>query len=556
MPSLSPLQRARLKYQPALPQILQNIKALSVVKAANQDNKKPSTQISGLFPLTHQFPFLEFVKGTAQNHSPMRVGVVLSGGQAPGGHNVIAGLFDALNQLNGESTLIGFLDGPSGIVKDKTLEITETLLADYRNQGGFDLIGSGRTKIETAEQFKAAQATVERHQLDGLVIIGGDDSNTNAALLAEYFVAGKCKTSVIGVPKTIDGDLKGGGIEISFGFDTASKKYSETIGSLMRDALSAKKYYHFIKLMGRSASHIALECALQTHPNLAFISEEVAAEKKSLKNLVDEVCDLICKRALNGKDYGVILIPEGVVEFIPEVKKLIEELNGLLATTKEHNAVLDQLSDDQKIAYIEKLLSKESLNCFQTLPKENRAQLLIGRDAHGNVQVSKIETERMFSEMVKKELKQRSKDGSYKGAFSPLTFFCGYEGRSCLPSNFDCQYCYALGMVAALLINAKATGYICSLQNLSKPVEEWVPAGIPLTSLMTIEKRHGEDKPVIQKALVDLKGKPFAAFSHQRAAWTENDVYADPGPLQFFGPKDFTDTITQTLNLESLKAKV
>jgi diphosphate-dependent phosphofructokinase len=546
MPLLSPLQHARLKYRPVLPKALQEIKSLSVVKTEN--DQKASPQIAKLFPLTYQYPLLKFVKGQEHSSAPLRVGVVLSGGQAPGGHNVIAGLFDAIKQMNPKSSLIGFLNGPSGIVKDKTVEITEALLANYRNQGGFDLIGSGRTKIETEEQFKAARTTVDKHQLDGLVVIGGDDSNTNAALLAEYFVAGGCKTTVVGVPKTIDGDLKGGGIEISFGFDTASKNYSGTIGSLMRDTLSAKKYYHFIKLMGRSASHIALECALQTHPNIAFISEEVAAEKKSLKNLVDDICDMICKRAVKGKDYGVILIPEGVVEFIPEVKLLIEELNGLLAKTKDHSATLEQLSDDQeKIAYIEKLLSKPSLTCFQTLPKDTQAQLLIGRDAHGNVQVSKIETERMMIEMVKKELKQRP----YKGSFSPLSFFCGYEGRSCLPSDFDCQYCYALGVVAALLVHAKATGYVCSLQNLSKPVEEWIPAGIPLTSLMTIEKREGEERPVIQKALVDLHGKPFASFKQQREAWIEADDYADPGPIQFFGPKDLMDCITKTLTLES-----
>lgn len=549
---LSPLQRARLKYEPVLPKSLQNIKTLSVIKAPNQSHEKPSTQTANLFPLTYQFPPLELIAGPEQASSPLRVGVVLSGGQAPGGHNVIAGLFDALKKLNAESRLIGFLDGPSGIVKDKTLEITETLLENYRNQGGFDLIGSGRTKIETEEQFQAARAAAEQHQLDGIVIIGGDDSNTNAALLAEYFLACQCKTSVIGVPKTIDGDLKGGGIEISFGFDTASKNYSETIGSLMRDALSAKKYFHFIKLMGRSASHITLECALQTHPNLALISEELAAEKKSLKNLVEMICDLISQRASKGKDYGVILIPEGVIEFIPEMKTLIEELNGLLAETKPHHSTLEQLAGEQeKINYIEKLLSNESLSCFQTLPKENQAQLLIGRDAHGNVQVSKIETERMFIEMVKKELKQRSKEGSYKGSFSPLAFFCGYEGRSCLPSNFDCQYCYSLGMVAAILINAKATGYICQLRNLSKPVEQWTPGGIPLTSLITMEKRGGKDKPVIQKALTDLQGKPFAAFKEQRTAWAENDYYVDPGPIQFFGPKELTDNMTMTLTLES-----
>lgn len=551
MTALSPLQQERLQYQPKLPKILRNLNTASVGDVKERKLVHEAPLIADIFPLTHEVPFLEITVGEKAVQHSLRIGVVLSGGQAPGGHNVITGLFDALMKMNSESALIGFLDGPSGIVDNQYIEITKDFVQNYRNQGGFDMIGSGRTKIETQVQFLAALETVKKQDLDGLVVIGGDDSNTNAALLAEYFVANGCKTTVVGVPKTIDGDLKSDDVEISFGFDTAAKHYSETIGSLMRDALSAKKYYHFIKLMGRSASHIALECALQTHPNLAFISEEVAAEKKSLKNLVDAICDLICKRALDDKEYGVILIPEGVVEFIPEVKKLIEELNGLLADGRPHSSIIDKLgAEKEKIDYVTKLLSEESLACFQTLPMENQSQLLIGRDAHGNVQVSRIETERMMIEMVKKELKKRTNEGSYKGAFSPLSYFCGYEGRSCLPSNFDSQYCYALGHVAALLVDAKANGYICCLRGLSKPVEEWIPGGVPLTTMMTVEERNGKTKPVIRKALVDLKGKPFAMFKRHRDQWANEDSYMDPGPIQFFGPAEITEAITHTLALE------
>lgn len=554
--SHSPLQQSRLLYEPKLPKALCNISQLMISKSVDHPSSSPSQQIRSLFPRTWGAPYLAFSSGKKPKmHPPLRVGVVLSGGQAPGGHNVITGLYDALKTLNQESMLIGFLDGPSGIIDDNTLELTAPLLADYRNQGGFDLIGSGRTKIETPEQFAAALKTAKTYKLDGLVVIGGDDSNTNAALLAEYFVAQESSTVVVGVPKTIDGDLKSEAVEVSFGFDSASKHYSETIGSLMRDALSAKKYYYFIKLMGRSASHITLECALQTHPNLAFISEEAAAENKSLKNMVDEICDLICARSQKGKDFGVILIPEGLIEFIPEVQHLIEELNGLLSPQKPHHAALEQLGGStEKIAYMKKWLSKESLESFHILPKDTQAQLLIGRDPHGNVQVSKIETERMIIEMVKKELKERTKKGTYKGAFSPIPHFCGYEGRSCLPSNFDSQYCYSLGYVAALLVDAKANGYMCSLKHLTRPVEEWIPKGTPLTTLMTVEQRHGKPKPVIQKALVDLQGAPFQTFKRQRTSWAEQDDYTNPGPIQFFGPPLLTEAVTLTLALEAWQA--
>jgi diphosphate-dependent phosphofructokinase len=551
--SYSPLQQARLDYQPQLPSILHHLQELSLQKEESHSSLI-SSQITRLFPLTGQVSPLKFIRNNTAKHQSLRVGVVLSGGQAPGGHNVITGLYDALQKLNKESVLLGFLNGPNGIVQNHTIELTRDLLKEYRNQGGFDVIGSGRTKIETEAQFQAALNVVTKHQLDGLVVVGGDDSNTNAALLAEYFVKNECHTCVVGVPKTIDGDLKSKEIEVSFGFDTASKHYSETIGSLMRDALSARKYYYFIKLMGRSASHITLECALQTHPNLTLISEEVAVQKQSFKFIIKKICDLICARAAHNKDFGVILIPEGVVEFIPEMKQLIQELNELLASTKEHHAKFEQINDEsEKIAYISKWLSKDSLDCFQMLPKNNQAQLLIGRDPHGNVQVSKIETERMIIEMVKKELKKRTNKGEYTGTFNPLSYFCGYEGRSCLPSNFDCNYCYALGHIAALLIEGKATGYLCCLKNLAGPVSEWTPIAIPITTLMAIEQRHGEPKPVIQKALVDLNGNPFKAFLDKQKQWEMDDVYSNPGPIQFFGPKEIVEASTLTLQLESQK---
>jgi len=535
------LEQARQQYNPKLPSILNEIDDTTVLFSPKTTSL--SDQIAKNFPHIKNKPLLAVVKGKAKQTDPLRVGVVFSGGQASGGHNVISGLFDALKKMNSKSILYGFLNGPSGIVENSYIEITEDLLLSYRNQGGFDLIGSGRTKIETTSQLEAAVNTVRILNLDGLVIIGGDDSNTNAAILAEYFIAHDTKTSVIGVPKTIDGDLKNDDIEISFGFDTATKTYSEIIGNLTRDALSAKKYYYFVKLMGRSASHIALECALQTHPNLTLIGEEVAANKSTLKEVVQLIVELVKKRAADGKNYGVILIPEGLIEFIPEVKVLITELNALLA----NNTIVSQ---EEKIAFILKNLSTDSTECFQILPKNIQAQLLIGRDAHGNVQVSKIETERLLIEMVKSALKEQSKMGNYKGKFDPQPLFCGYEGRSCLPSNFDCNYCYSLGHLAALLINNHATGYICSIKNTSKPTENWELKAVPLVSIMTMEERHGMAKPVIKKALVDLKGAPYKAFVNSRDGWAVNDDYIYPGPIQFFGPEAITDSITKTLALE------
>lgn len=545
----SRLQQERKRYIPKLPKCLEEILLARISKRGEVPQHE--AKIANMFPHLAHLPPLEILVGDKIEHLPKRFGVVFSGGQAPGGHNVIAGLYDAMKKLNSKSLLFGFLEGPGGIIDNNYVEITSDLLDPYRNQGGFDLIGSGRTKIETEEQLQAAEKHVRALNLDGLVVIGGDDSNTNAAILAERFLVKGCKTCVVGVPKTIDGDLKNEQIEISFGFDTACKIYSETIGNLLCDALSAKKYYFFVKLMGRSASHIALECALQTHPNLTLIGEAIAQSKSTLKQIVDSIADLICERAAKNKNYGVILIPEGIIEFIPEVKTLIKELNTLLAVGKEHAAAIESLTTkEEKNDYIAKWLSASALNCFKTLSKDVQAQLLLGRDAHGNVQVSKIETERMLIDMVKAELKRRTKAGTYTGSFSPQPLFCGYEGRSCLPSNFDSQYCYSLGATAALLIDAKATGYICLLKNLAKPVAKWQAGGYPLTAMMALEERHGTSKPVIKKALVNLQGKPYEAFLKGSPKWALEDDYLSPGPIQFFGAAEITDAIPMTLTLE------
>lgn len=527
------LPQLRLKYQSPLPRQLEEIKNLST--QPKKGERKVSEEILQRFPKTGSQNSLEFIEKTS-SHDPLKIGVVFSGGQASGGHNVIAGLFDAMHKLNPDSTLIGFLNGPDGIIKNKTIALDAVKIDLYRNQGGFDLIGSGRTKIETPEQFSAAENSMRQHNLDGLVIIGGDDSNTNAALLAEYFLDRNCKTSVIGVPKTIDGDLKNEQIECSFGFDSACKTYAEIIGNILRDSLSAKKYYFFIKLMGRSASHIALECAFQTHANLTLIGEEVEANNWTIASITQMIADMIVERSSKGKDYGVVLIPEGIVEFIPEVKALIKELNTLLATPS--------ISADE----VKKKLSPASLHCFEMLPALVQSQLLMERDPHGNVQVTKIETERLFIETVQQELSKRQ---NYRGKFSAQPLFCGYEGRSCLPSNFDAHYCYALGHVAALLIDSKATGYMSIIEDLHRPVSEWKIGGIPIIQMMHMEERKGKLKPVIAKALVDLNGKPFQKFKALRQDWLLQDDYRYPGPIQFFGPKELTDAITFTLTLEN-----
>jgi diphosphate-dependent phosphofructokinase len=533
---LGGLQKARRDHPPVLPLILRDLTHVNF--ASETKGVEEDERIKTLFPLTRGHPVLKGQKGKTRPPKLLQVGVVFSGGQAAGGHNVIIGIHDALKQLDPHSRLFGFFDGPGGIVAGKNTELTAEFIAPYRNQGGFDMIGSGRMKIETEEQLAASLIVVQKLKLDGLVIIGGDDSNTNAAVLAEYFLKHGCPTKVIGVPKTIDGDLKNGFVATSFGFDSASKTYSEIIGNIARDAASAKKYYHFIKLMGRSASHIALECSLATQPNMAWIGEEVATKKMTLAQITTEIADLIEKRSEFGKHYGVILIPEGLIEFIPEISVLIQELNQILSSESSPSA--------SQIAFH---LTSPSQICFASLPERIQLQLLQTRDPHGNVQVSLIETERLLMETVGKELEERQKRGTYKGKFAPLQHFLGYEGRAGFPTHFDSNYCYALGHVAALLIDEGVTGYMAFVSDLTRPVPEWTLGGIPLTSLMHIEMRKGKEKPVIQKALVDLKGKPFIYFQQQRERWKLEDQYCYPGPIQFFGDAQWTDRVPLTLLL-------
>lgn len=547
MAQFSPLQNARADYKPKHPAILDTLNRLHPMTSKESGSCQQSTEIGSLFPLTHHQKKVGFTTGSQKKPCPLKVGVVLSGGQASGGHNVISGLFDALQQIDPKSELIGFLGGPSGIIENKTMPLTDKLIALYRNQGGFDIIGSGRTKIETPEQFEKSLQTVQKHNLDGLVVVGGDDSNTNAALLAEFFLSRGCKTTVVGVPKTIDGDLKNEEIEVSFGCDTACKTYSEIIGNIARDCLSAKKYYFFIKLMGRSASHVTLECALQTHPNMAFIGEEVAKNRETLAGLTRKLADMIEERAKSKKNYGVVLISEGIIEFIPEFNTLIKELNTLLAEGSESAREINNLQGyEKRLGAIQSKLTPPSRACIDSIPDEICRQLLLDRDPHGNVQVSKIETERLFISAVEKELERRNFDGK----FSAQPLFFGYEGRSCYPSNFDANYCYTLGHVAALLIECGLTGYMACVKNLTAPAEEWTIAGIPITSLMRIEMRHGKQKPVIEKAMVDLQGAPFQRFAAMRTKWELHDEYRFPGPIQFFGPEELTDCPMITLKLE------
>jgi diphosphate-dependent phosphofructokinase len=537
------LQNYRQEYHPKVPVILHDLRKLKTEKFKKHPSS--SSDVQALFPKTFGQPRLTFTIDHDHDKSALRIGVVFSGGQASGGHNVVSGIYDAIKCLHPESRLFGFLNGPAGIVNNKAIELTESSLENYRNQGGFDLIGSGRTKIETPDQFAGSVHTVSKLKLDGLVIIGGDDSNTNAALLAEHFLKEGIETRVIGVPKTIDGDLKNDQIEISFGFDTAVKTYSDIIGNIARDSLSAKKYYFFIKLMGRSASHIALECALQTHANLTLIGEEVEKNQQTFKQIVNLISDMICRRAEISKDYGVVLFPEGLIEFIPEFRSMIQELNSL--------SIHSESSKEERIQSAKDHLKSASKDCFESLPRLIQEQLVLDRDPHGNVQVSKIEIERLFIAAVQQELAARKKRGEYKGKFNAQPHFCGYEGRSCLPSNFDSQYCYALGHVAALLVDAGATGYMSCVKNLANPVEEWQICGIPLTSMIHMERRKGELKPVIRKALVDLNGHPFQAFLEMREQWQLNDDYRYPGPIQFFGPPEVNEAISLTLDLESQK---
>ena len=525
----TPLEERRLAYVPHTPKSLQKLETITFTGEEPSSAIDHVDELTALFPHTFGQPVVTASEGEVEKR-PLRVGVVLSGGQAAGGHNVITGLFDALKTLNGESKLFGFLNGPGGIVDGKSIELETEKVAEFRNMGGFDLIGSGRTKIETDEQLSKSLSVCSELKLDGLVIIGGDDSNTNAAILAEYFKDKGCTTKVIGVPKTIDGDLKNDHVEVSFGFDTACKVYSEMIGNIGRDALSAKKYFHFIKLMGRSASHIALECALATQPNYTLIGEEVARNEKTLAQITKELADMVENRAKEGKNYGIALVPEGLIEFIPEMKQLIEELNDTLAETSPEQAPTK--------------LSAGAKETFDFLPEKIQQQLLLDRDPHGNVRVSQIATESLLIETVSNELEKRGVE-----RFSPLPHFFGYEGRAGLPSNFDATYCYALGQTAALLITARLSGYMACVKKLSEPATEWEIAGIPTTSLMNLEKRKGKEKPVIQKALVDLEGEAFRTFAAKRKEWMEGDCYRFSGPIQFFGDSEITDTVPLSVAL-------
>lgn len=543
----SPLQKARYQYSPKLPGMLRNgISEICVKEGNATQSVADQEKIAALFPNTYGEKEITFEKGENTSAAKKQVvGVILSGGQAPGGHNVICGLYDALKATSKENVLYGFKNGPIGLLEDNYVEFDDAYIDAYRNTGGFDIIGSGRTKLETEEQFAVAAKVCEKHGITAIVIIGGDDSNTNAAVLAEYFAAHNTGVQVIGCPKTIDGDLKNEDIECSFGFDTATKTYSELIGNIERDANSAKKYWHFVKVMGRSASHVALECALETQPNICLISEEVAAKKQSLSEIADYIADAVEKRSANGNNFGVAIIPEGVVEFVPEFKALIAEINELLAGNKtEEFYALG--SWEEKYAFIEKGLTAESMAVFAILPQTIQQQLFLERDPHGNVQVSLIESEKLFSALVKDKLAERG----FTGKFNALHHFFGYEGRCAFPSNFDADYCYSLGYNAFMLIQYGYNGYLSKVSNLSKPAEEWVAGGMPITKMMNIERRNGEDKPVIKKALVELDGKPFKFFEANRDTWAVETAYTYPGAIQYYGPTEVCDLTTRTLALE------
>ncbi|MDE6282436.1 MAG: diphosphate--fructose-6-phosphate 1-phosphotransferase [Muribaculaceae bacterium] len=542
----SALQKARAAYQPKLPIVLTG--AVKPVEGHATQSVADQEEIKQLFPNTYGLPELKFEKTSATAPSkPVHVGVILSGGQAPGGHNVISGLYDGIKKINKDSKLYGFLMGPGGFVDHQYVELTSKIIDEFRNTGGFDIIGSGRTKLETKEQFDKGLEILKELNISALVIIGGDDSNTNAAVLAEYYKEINAGVQVIGCPKTIDGDLKNDVIETSFGFDTATKVYSEVIGNIQRDCNSAKKYWHFIKLMGRSASHIALECALQTQPNICIISEEVEEKDMSLQQVVDHIADIVATRADRGMNFGTVLVPEGLIEFIPAMKRLIAELNDLLAKNAAEFAAVDPA--DQR-EYIIKHLSDENAAVYESLPLGVARQLSLDRDPHGNVQVSLIETEKLLSEMVGKRLAQWAAEGKYNGKFAALHHFFGYEGRCADPSNFDADYCYALGYNAACLIKAGVTGYMSSVRNLTKPSVQWIAGGIPITMMMNMERRHGKMKPVIQKALVRLNGAPFLKFASKRDDWAINTSYVYPGPIQYFGPAEVCDQPTMTLKYE------
>ena len=556
MEKLSPLQIERLKYQPKLPSSLSSgINSLEMVEGEATQSVRDQEQINNLFKNTYGKPVVTF-KTTSSSHSSevRNVGVILSGGQAPGGHNVIAGLYDALKQANPSNKLYGFLGGPSGIIDGKYMEFSDEFMNAYRNTGGFDIIGSGRTKLETEEQFQKSLEVCKKLNISAVVIIGGDDSNTNAALLAEWFVKNNTGIQVIGCPKTIDGDLKNEQIEISFGFDTATKTYGELIGNIQRDANSAKKYWHFVKIMGRSASHVALEAALQTQPNITMISEEVEAKKMSLEQVVNYMTDIIVKRSDMGKNFGIAIIPEGLIEFIPEMKSMIANLNDIMASLESDSSFVNATTIREKFEIVENRLDPANAKVYASLPVLIKGQLLADRDPHGNVQVSKIETEKLLIEMISTRLDELKSQGDYIGKFSAQSHFFGYEGRCAFPSNFDADYCYSLGFNAFALINFGLTGYLSSVRNLTAPADQWIAGGVPLTMMMNMEKRHGEMKPVIQKALVELDGPVFKALESCREDWAMNDRYLFPGAIQYFGPSCVCDVTTCTLQLERAKS--
>ena len=548
----SALQIARAAYQPKVPAALKG--AVKAVDGEYTQSVADQEEIKKLFPNTYGMPIVTFEKSNEEKAMPvMNVGVILSGGQAPGGHNVIAGLFDGIKAHNADSRLYGFILGPGGLIDHKYMELTADIIDEYRNTGGFDMIGSGRTKLETKEQFDKGLQILKELDIKALVIIGGDDSNTNACVLAEYYKAIGAGVQVIGCPKTIDGDLKNAQIETSFGFDTACKVYSEVIGNIQRDCNSAQKYWHFIKLMGRSASHIALECALQTQPNVCIISEEVEEKNMSLDDIVTYVAGIVAKRAAEGNNFGTVLIPEGLIEFVPAMKRLIAELNDFLA---KHDAEFKMIKKSEQRAYIISKLTKENSDLYASLPEGVARQLSLDRDPHGNVQVSLIETEKLLSEMVGKKLAEWKAEGKYVGKFAAQHHFFGYEGRCAAPSNYDADYCYSLGYTASCLIAAGKTGYMSSVRNTTAPADQWIAGGIPVTMMMNMEKRHGEMKPVIQKALVKLDGAPFKAFAANRDEWALTTSYVYPGPIQYFGPTEVCDQPTKTLQLEQAEYRL
>lgn len=551
--TISALQAERAKYQPKLPDSLKS--SVKLVEGKKTESVADQAEIRELFPNTYGMPLITFeAANDKKSYKAVNVGVILSGGQAPGGHNVISGIFDGIKNVNPNSKLYGFLGGPGGLVDHKYVELTAEMIDEYRNTGGFDIIGSGRTKLEETKQFDKGLEILKELNIQALVIIGGDDSNTNACVLAEYYISKNSGIQVIGCPKTIDGDLKNEMIETSFGFDTATKVYSELIGNIQRDANSAKKYWHFIKLMGRSASHIGLECALQTQPNITLISEEVAAKKQTLGEIVNYIAGVVARRAENGDNFGVALIPEGLIEFVPEMKTLISELNDLLAEGSETEEKFKSFSDKAEArAFVAGILSPESAKVYTSLPSGIADQLTLDRDPHGNVQVSLIETEKLLGEMVKSRLKEMKKAGEYKGKFGTQYHFFGYEGRCAAPSNFDADYCYSLGYNASFLIAEGKTGYMSSVRNLTAPAAEWIAGGVPVTMMMNMERRHGQMKPVIQKALVELDGAPFKYLASKREEWAMNTDFVYPGPIQYWGPSDVCDRPTKTIVLERAK---